>query len=131
MAKIWYNHPCIFYTRNTENNYGDSKYTVTLNAMTRFAPVNLLRAPAQVNTGNPSICYLDPKSQLYTRIMRTLDDSKIKIESAVLNIISVNADGLIGAAFRKPETDLVTFDFVNNNGVLSHIHVGHKVYRLG
>jgi len=130
MAKTWLNHPCTFRTKNTVNRMGDSKYTVTHNAVNRFAPINLARGYASPNFSNPSICYIVTGSALHDQIMHTGDDRLITIEGVHLDIIEVNANGLKGLAQRKPQEGLTTFDFVNNNGALSHIHVGHQVYDI-
>ena len=139
MAKTWENFACVFYTQNTLNNYGDSKYTVTKDKMTRHAPVNKDRAPDQVNTGSPAIAYLDPKSNLYKAIKAQRDDRKIMIEDVVGDTIRVKvigvsavagADPFIGDCCRLPANGYHTFDFVNNNGVLSRIHIGHELMQL-
>jgi len=46
------------------------------------------------------------------------------------NIVICVHPGFIGCCTRKAAETLATFDFVNRNGVLSHIHVGHGVKRL-
>ena len=130
MSKIWYNHPCRFSTKNTLNQLGNSHYSVLITSMTRFAPININRASNQVNTGNPSICYLIPNSKLYDRIMHTTDDSKITIENVILDSIIVNADNFKGLALRKPQKGFVPFDFVNNGGTLTSIHVGHEIHEF-
>lgn len=128
--KTWYNHPCTFLTKNTLNALGDSKYMVLINQMTRFAKINIQRAPSQVNTGNPSVCYLVTNSELYKKIMLTPDDSKITIEKVYNDFIIVNANGYKGLSFRKPQLGYTPFDFVNNDGTLSYIHVGHEIYKI-
>jgi hypothetical protein len=131
MAKIWKNVECEFYTANTANNYGDSKYLVLGDKMTRTAFVNFKRAPNQVKSENPAIAYLDPNEELYRRIMKTPNDAYITISEVNGDLISICVHpGFVGTCSRKPQEKLVTFDFVNKNGVLSHIHVGHEVKRL-
>ena len=98
MAKTWENFACVFYTQNTLNNYGDSKYTVTKDKMTRHAPVNKDRAPDQVNTGSPAIAYLDPKSNLYKAIKAQRDDRKIMIEDVVGDTIRMKVIGVSAVA---------------------------------
>jgi len=132
MAKTWFNYPCRFSTSNTENQLGNSAYQVTLTGMTRFAPVNTNRAPNQLNTGNPNICYVAMDSELYTRIMRIPSDRDdlITIKNVILDSIIVNADAFNGLAFRKPQIGFCPFDFVNDNGTLSLVHVGHQICRF-
>ncbi len=131
MAKTWKNYECEFYTDNNTNNYGDSKYLVTEDKMTRTAFVNLKRAPDQVLSENPSIAYLDPNSELYRKIMSTPNDDYITVSDVIGDdIIICVHPGFVGACSRKPVETFFTFDFVNNGGVLSHIHVGHGVKRL-
>jgi len=130
MAKTWLNYPCRFRTKNTVNRRGDSVYTVTHNWVSRYAPINLERGYANPNFGNPSICYIIWASKLHDQIMHTGDDSLITIVGVHLDIIEVNANGFRGIAQRKPQEGLTTFDFVNNNGALSHIHIGHQVYDI-
>lgn len=132
MAKTWKNRECTFHTANNTNKYGDSKYTVTKDKMKRHAPVNTTRAPNQVNTSNPSIAYLDPNSELYRRIMKERDDSKITVKEVIeeKDVAMIELTGFVAACSLKPIETYNTFDFVNNDGVLSNIHVGHAVKDL-
>ena len=134
MPNTWTNYECEFFTRNTANEMGDSKYLIVADKMTRTAFINLRRAPGQVCSENPAIAYLDENSKLYEAIMAERDDSMIEI-------VSVNGDDIVvyvrsptapvfGKCSRKPANGLITFDFRNNNGALSNIHVGHQVTRL-
>ena len=131
MARTWENRPCTFYTANTTNNLGDSRYTVTRTMMTRYAPVNTHRAPDQVNTSNPSIAYLDPNSELYRRVMAQGDDRKITVKNVINDVALIEVyPSYIGYCSLKPVETYCTFDFVNDDGVLSDIHVGHAVKKL-
>ena len=131
MAKTWKNYECEFFTDNNTNKYGDSKYLVTSEKMTRTAFVNLKRAPAQVLSENPSIAYLNPNEELFRKIMSTPKDEYITVSEVVGdNIVICVHPGFVGACSRKPVETYYTFDFSNRNGVLSHIHVGHGVKRL-
>jgi hypothetical protein len=132
MAKTWTNVQCRFQTLNTENTRGNSEYRIWTDRMLRNAPINVDRDGAhdQVYTfQRRAICYLEPNSLLYELIMRTPDD-RIKIADVVHDDIFVNADGTTLPARRIPAEGLITFDFDNNNGDLSHIHVGHAVLNL-
>ena len=137
MAKTWENYECEFYTENSTNNLGNSKYLVLKNKMTRTAFVNLRRAPSQVRAESPAIAYLNSNDKLFSIIMNQTDDSKIKIDNVVNDTITVSVEVgsnlFIGTCSRKPANGLVTFDFVNEDGNLSLIHVGHevKMLRLG
>lgn len=135
MARTWENFECEFFTGNTENARGDSKYLVLKEGMTRTALINFKRAPKQVLTGNPCIAYLKPNSGLLQAIMLETDDSKITIvsvsgDSIVVKVSRGPMEPFVGEASRVPANGLATFDFVNENGVLSHIHVGHEVKLL-
>ena len=134
MSKTWENVECEFYTGNTTNTMGDSKYLILRDKMTRTALINFKRAPDQVLSENPAIAYLEPSSQLYQKIMETGDDSKITIADVTGDTITVNVSAPSGAftgnCSRKPANGLSTFDFVNQNGMLSRIHVGHEVKLL-
>lgn len=135
MAKTFENFECTFFTGNTTNSKGDSRYIVLESGMSRTALVNFKRAPSQVLTGNPSICYLEDDGELNKIIMKTPKDRDITIAGVEGDriIVSVNRAGqkpFVGEASRKPANGLVTFDFVNNDGMLSHIHVGHGVKLL-
>jgi len=135
MPKTWENYECEFFTGNTTNTMGDSKYLVLTDGMTRTALINFKRAPDQVLSSNPSIAFLDPNSLLLKVIMETPDDGDITIASVEGDRIFVNVnrgpiEPVVAECSRKPVNGLVTFDFVNNNGVLSHIHVGHTVKLL-
>jgi hypothetical protein len=133
MAKTWDNVQCRFSTQNTENDRGNSEYRVWADRLLRNAPINIDRVGAQDQVYNfmrKAICYLDPRSQLLDLIMKTGDDNQIKIASVVLDTIYINVSGTTLPANRRPANGLVTFDAVNNNGDLSHIHVGHEVCNL-
>ena len=132
MAKTWTNVPCRFWTQNTENSRGNSEYRIWADRMLRDAPINVDRQGAQDQVYTfmrRSICYLDPKSQLCDLIMNTPDE-RITIDNVVQDKIYVNADGTILPASRRPVEGFTTFDFVNTNGDLSQIHVGHAVCNL-
>jgi hypothetical protein len=85
--------------------------------------INFKRAPNQA-----------PKSVLYKKIMETVEDSKITIAGVDGDTITVNLSAPSGAftgnCSRMPANGLNTFDFANNGGVLSHIHLGHEVKQL-
>ncbi|GAM09406.1 hypothetical protein OR1_01684 [Geobacter sp. OR-1] len=133
MAKTWDNVQCRFQTQNTVNKRGNSEYRVWSNRILRCAPINMDRVGAQDQVYNfmlKAICYLVPNSSLYNLIMDTRDDDRIKIDSVVHDYIYINVDGTVLPASRKPAEGLITFDAVNENGDLSHIHVGHAVYNL-
>ncbi len=135
MAKTWENIECEFFTGNTENSMGDSKYLVLSDKMTRTALINFKRAPNQVLSENPSIAYLDPTSHLHRVIMETPNDDDIRIADVSGDRIFVSVtrgpmEPFIGECSRKPANGLSTFDFRNDNGLLSHIHVGHVVKLL-
>lgn len=131
MAKTWNNYECEFYTHNNTNKYGDSKYLVTSEKMTRTAFVNFKRKPDQVLSENPSIAYLNPNEELVKRIMATPNDAYITVSDIVGdNILICVHPGFIGTCSRKPFETYYTFDFSNKSGVLSHIHVGHGVMKL-
>ena len=130
MPTTWSNVVCSFQTRNEENTNGNSTYNVTADNMTRFAPVNAQRAPNQVQTGNPNICYLDPNGETYRRVMQTRNDSDITIANVQGDDITVVVQTFVGNAFRRPRLLFCPFDFVNNDGTLTHIHIGHPVCGL-
>ena len=135
MAKTWENIECEFFTGNTENSMGDSKYLILSNKMTRTALINFKRAPSQVLSENPSIAYLDPTSHLHRVIMETPDDKDIRIadvngDRIVVGVTRGPMEPFYGECSRMPANGLCTFDFKNDNGLLSHIHVGHVVKLL-
>lgn len=135
MARTWENVECEFFTGNTTNTMGDSKYLVLADGMNRTALINFKRAPQQVLASNPSIAYLEPQSLLMKLIMETPDDDDISVISAEGDKIFVKVkrgpmEPFVGECSRMPENGLATFDFVNREGVLSHIHVGHQVKLL-
>ena len=138
MAKTWQNYECTFNTENTSNTLPDSKYFVAPNAMRRAAFVNAGpgRPHNQMLSGSPAICYLDERSALADALMEQGDDSQVTIMAVVGDAIHVLVNDVpagghtIGICHRVPANGMVTFDFTNNNGVLSHIHVGHAVKNL-
>lgn len=142
MPKTWANYECRFETVNTENQNGNSQYTVTTNGMTRYAPVNRTRAADQVQTGNPNVCYIDPTSNLYRAVMGQGDDSMIKILNVDGDSIAVKVSGIesqaggrtvnyvVGQARRVPCNGWCPFDFRNNDGALSYVHIGHAVRNI-
>jgi len=133
MAKTWANVECRFQTQNTENRRGNSEYRIWPNRMLRNAPVNVDRVGAQDQVYTfmrRAICYADPQTQLYELIKRTLDDDLIKIDSVVQDVIYMNVDGTVLPASRRPAEGFKTIDFINNNGDLSQIHIGHAVCNL-
>lgn len=139
MAKTWTNYACSFSTRNDSNTLADSKYFISGDAMVRIAFVNAGPRRDMNQTrwvARRSVCYLDPTSGLYLAAMRQADDSKITVVAVVGDTIHIRVDGVphggntIGPCSRVPENGLVPFDFVNNAGVLSHIHIGHPVHNV-
>ncbi len=138
MSKTWVNHECEFYSNNTENNLGNTRYLVASNNMVRTAKVNLIRAPDQVLHDNPSICYIEENSDIYDAVMQQGDDTKITISSVNGNVIIVkvsdvqgpNGNYVLGSCSRIPVNGLCTFDFNNNNGVLTGVHVGHAIMNI-
>ena len=136
--KSWTNFECSFETLNTVNNFGNTKYLIFNDRMVRTAKINLVRAPAQILIGNPSICYIDSNQLIYGAIMNQGDDSKIKIVSVNGNVIYVKVEGvagpngnyMIGECSRIPANGYFTFDFDNDDGSLSHVHIGHGVINL-
>lgn len=126
--KTWNNIPTKFTTKNTTNTYGDSVYTVTASGMTRYAPVNKERAPGQVDTGNPAICYLEASK--ISPIMQEGDDSKITIAGVVGINVYIRVGTEIVTATLQPAVGLYTFDAVNTGGILSSIHVGHTINKI-
>lgn len=99
MPTTWSNVVCSFQTRNEENTNGNSTYNVTADNMTSFAPVNAQRAPNQVQTGNPNICYLDPNGETYRRVMKTRNDSDITIANVQGDDITVVVQTFVGTLF--------------------------------
>ncbi len=139
MAKTWVNFECTFNTANTVNALPDSIYFVTAAGMLRIAYVNIARAQDQLVNIQPSVCYLDADGDLQAAIMSTPygADHKITVDSVIGDRIRVrvadqpNAGGnYIGEASRVPGNGMLTFDFKNDNGVLSKVHVGHAVKNL-
>ncbi len=139
MAKTWVNFECTFNTANTVNALPDSIYFVTAGGMLRIAYVNIARAQDQLVNLVPAVCYIDPDGDLHDAIMSTPygSDHKITIGSVVGDMIRVrvadqpNAGGnYVGEASRVPGNGLATFDFVNTNGALTGVHVGHQVKNL-
>jgi hypothetical protein len=135
MSKTWDNVECEFFTGNTANDMGDSKYIVLQDGMQRTALINFRRAPNQVLSGNPSICYIAPDSHLFDAVYENYRPGAITIASVTGDRILVRVERgpiepFFGEATRVPANGLSTFDFVNQNGVLSHVHFGHEVKLL-
>jgi hypothetical protein len=138
MPRTWENYECSFNTDNNSNTLPDSKYVVTRNGMRRAAFVNMgpNRDVNQVISGNPAICYLDPSSLLDTAVHYQGDDDLITVVNVLRDFIEIKVEdypqgsSTIGIAFRVARNGLRTFDFGNNDGVLSHVHVGHIVKNL-
>lgn len=135
MAKTWANHPCTFYTKNTLNTHGDSRYVITGDRVNRHAPINKDRSPGQVNSEHGSIAYLVKGSNLLKEIMHEPDDAMITIAAVTGDRIYVSIkrgpiEPLVCECARKPSNGLIPFDFNNKEGVLSHIHVGHEIHSL-
>ena len=133
MANTWENVNCTFETLNTVNNLGNSQYTITgnPNRMVRYAPINRFRAPTQVNFDElKSLCYLQHGCLTEQEIMKEADDNNITIFSVVANTIVFSIPGKNLIATRIPATGWTVFDCINNDGILSHIHVGHALSNL-
>lgn len=126
--KTWNNTPVVFSTLNNTNTFGNSVYTVLANAMTRHAPVNTIRAPMQVNTGNPAICYIPAGNT--GPIMAERNDANITIAGVIGNDVYIQVNQVIVKATLTAAVGLTTFDAVNVNGVLTHIHVGHAIHSI-
>jgi hypothetical protein len=146
MGRAWKNHPCTFNTINTLNTFGNSSYVVTEDSVTRNAPINRDRAPGQVDNRalTRAICYLDTTGKLFKLVEREPEDSNITIHDVKGDQIWVKVHTMLkdgegallgvdpeteyyGIASRVPVSGHCTFDFENKNGVLSGIHIGHKV----
>ena len=134
MAKTWQNVNCTFQTLNTENNLGNSQYTITgnPNRLVRYAPVNTFRAPNQVNFDvAKSVCYLQPAGDAYKAIMGDSRDWKFSVEDVAGNDILFRYEGNILRATRQPATGWQVFDLkVTDEGTVFDTHVGHKLINL-
>jgi hypothetical protein len=133
MPKTWQNVNCTFETLNTLNEFGNSRYTINgnPNRMQRYAPINTVRAPNQVNfDAAKAVCYLPPGSPTEEEIMNEGNDANITIFSVVGEVILFKLPGLVMSGTRIPATGWKVFDCFNNDGILSSIHVGHAVLNL-
>lgn len=140
MAKTWKNFECKFNTTNTSNPLPDSAYFVTEDRMVRVAYVNIdpkRKATNQTCSVTEAVCFIDGGGRLYKAIMGQAKDENITVEAVAGDTIRIrvrNYDGkgryYIGTAQRIPANGLTTFDFANDDGVLSHVHVGHEVKNL-
>jgi hypothetical protein len=138
MPRTWENYECEFFTTNTRNDEGDSRYWVYKTQMKRYAPINQGegRKHDQVDCGlrDRAVCYLDAKSDLYTAVMAK-KSKDVRIVSVDGDVITVQVSGLSGpdlvaTCTRKPANGLRPFDFTNDDGQIGGKHVGHEVKNL-
>jgi len=89
---------------------------------------------AITKTQGRAICYLDPKSELYTWIMEdSSHDPTVEVVNGDTIKMRMGIGGYnatLGNAYRKPMVGYIPFDFVNTNGTLSVIHVGHEITKI-
>jgi hypothetical protein len=63
--------------------------------------------------------------------MQEGDDDRIKITNVQGDTIFIEVNNLFwGFAYRVPANGLHTFDFINTNGDLTNVHIGHAVANL-
>ena len=133
MPTTWQNVNCSFQTLNTLNQFGNSQYIITgnPNRMQRHAPINTVRAPNQVHFDEArAVCYLQPGSASHDDIMHETIDANVTVFSVLGESIVFKIPGRYLNATRTPATGWVVFDCFNNNGVLTHIHIGHALINL-
>lgn len=126
----WDNAEVVFYTRNTRNNLGNSRYTVTAKRYQRHAPVNTYDAPREVDFDAPRhFVYLANGSDAYNAVMRSQDADVhiVRIEGG--NVV-MNIAGNEHRARIRPQAGDCPFDFDYDaeHGTISHGHVGHELY---
>ncbi|MEX2228846.1 MAG: hypothetical protein WEB13_04315 [Dehalococcoidia bacterium] len=128
----WDNTPASFKTENTENNFGDSEYTVSATGYQRYAPVNTVRAPNQVRfSAKRHFCYLTPGTGAYQAVMGS-SDAQTQIVAIAGSDVTFRVRGRIYVVSIDPAEGDCPFDFDYDptTGTIAHGHVGHELYDL-
>src|SRR5205814_974112 len=111
----------------------DSTYTVTANAYTRYAPVNIYDAPRQVHFRAPRhFCYMAPGSAGYATVMGNNNDADFLVTRVEGGQVVFNIAGEVHRFRTQPQNGDFPFDFDYNpaNGTIAHGHPGHALYGL-
>ncbi|MDP2327910.1 MAG: hypothetical protein Q8M79_07465, partial [Dehalococcoidia bacterium] len=110
----------------------DSLYTVTPSGYTRYAPVNLIEVPNQVNfQAARHFCYLADGSDAYDAVMGS-DDSEVTVTGVENGEVVFDIAGEEHRAAIAPANGDTPFDFDYDasDGSISHGHPGHAVHNL-
>ena len=111
----------------------DSRYTVTPGGYTRYAPVNMVEAPGQVNFQETRhFCYLPPGSTVYDAVLGNDDDSDFHVTAIEGGkVVWDIADDEFRAPI-APRNGYTPFDFDYDasDGSISGGHPGHSLYGL-
>jgi hypothetical protein len=110
----------------------DSLYTVTPSGYTRYAPVNLIEAPNQVNfQATRHFCYLAAGSDAYNAVMGS-DDSDVTVTGVENGEVVFDIAGEEHRAAIAPANGDTPFDFDYDasSGTIDHGHPGHAVHNL-
>jgi hypothetical protein len=132
----WDNVPATFRTENTENNAGDSEYSVLAADYMRYAPINTLRnLPDQVYLRGER-CFAYFGAAQVKPIMGQADDSKLAVDVAAQGT-GIKVKDVVNrteaAGSRVPWVGATVFDAARCAGKWKQgdVHVGHNVKDLG
>lgn len=111
----------------------DSRYTVTPGGYTRYAPVNMVESPAQVNFQETRhFCYLPAGSEVYDTVLGNDDDSDFHVTAIDGGKVVWDIAGDEFHAPIAPRNGYTPFDFDYDasDGSIAHGHPGHTLYGL-
>lgn len=131
---IMQNIPCIFRTKNTNNEFGNSTYWISNSTVFRHAPTNKLKDKSWIMYEAEHMTYISLKQRKVIKFngsfkntllkVISYDDESIKV--AVENKITLEKNILILS--KKPSYGTDVFDFkVDEYNKIFNRHVGHKV----
>jgi hypothetical protein len=133
MAKTWFNYICKFQTYNDANPNGNSTYTVWPTGIYRDALINLAkdRDPSQVMNYNEgrSICYT-PDQEVWNKIYDAAAANQWQVDNVIGNVIHIHTPSGCLNTSRIPAIGYLVMDFENNDGSLSHLHPGHRIFQF-
>ena len=111
----------------------DSRYSVNPSGYTRYAPVNLVEAPGQVNFQETRhFCYLPPGSPVYDAVMGNDNDADFHVTAIEGGKVVWDIAGETFYAPIAPRNGYSPFDFDYDasDGSISGGHPGHALYGL-
>ncbi|MGE3960097.1 MAG: hypothetical protein AB7F65_00275 [Dehalococcoidia bacterium] len=108
----------------------DSLYNVTATGYTRYAPVNMVERPAEVNfAATRHFTYMTPGSEAEDAVMHS-DDADMRVVRLEGDSVIFDIGGDEFALSRTPAAGDLPFDFDYDSatGTIAHGHPGHALY---